>query len=837
MRILLFFIGLLTALWPNTFSYLCIFLLIVSIFIYFCFIHKKYYLSKTTILVLLIIIFGYFWGEINVYFHSQQKLPLTLENKAITVEGRIASVPNIIDNSAQFQFQIDTKNAWHGKVMLSWYNNFNHNQKLSATFAQLKPGQKWRFTIKLKRPRGYSNPGSFDYEAWLFEQNIMAKGYIIDKKAKNTSAAVGAFPLWAPANGQPKSQNILLEPPKWYYIIEQMRQHIAQQWEPLLEQSPLLGVLLALTIGLNSHITPEQWQVFTNTGTIHLISISGFHISLMAGIAFGLINFIWRRIAYLCERFPAQKAAAMAAIIVSIIYSLLAGFSIPTERSLIMVIVFMGSLVFQRQTNVWECFLVSLFAVILWDPFAPLNISFWLSFSAVAVILYAMMDPLIKPENTKSKKISHIKHALFQNLKLQLYIFLGLIPFSLFWFSQVSVSSLWANLIAIPVAGFFILPLALAAIIVSTIYFPLAVFLMKISHWFFAQLYLFLEWISHDHPVILFGTLDQVWMLLLGVFGMLLLLAPKGFPARWIGLIFWLPLLMPIKNPINYGEANISLLDVGQGLATVVQTKNHVLVFDTGPKLSENFDTGKSVVLPYLRNQHIHHIDTLVISHADLDHRGGMESVLKGISVKKLIVNDLNITKNLKAQSIATIDTRRITLCKPNMSWQWDGVTFEFLTQGLEQFTNTNDKSCVLKISNGKYSVLFPGDLEAQGERVLIKNYGKLLQSDLIIAGHHGSKTSSSLDWLNYVNPTYALFPTGYLNRYHFPNVDVVERYKKLGAKTLSTADCGLIWWKLPYSERIKDEKHLEASELTSSKTLLIKSPHCYRQDNSHPWY
>lgn len=714
----------------------------------------------------------------NFYFRSQETFPSGFEGENIIVEGRIEGVPINSLQAQEFQLNIEKINAkvWHGKVNLSWYKT---KYRYIPT---LKPGEKWRLIVKLKRPRGFRNPGSFDYEAWLFEQNIKAKGYVYSSSKYGEKAYK------------------LLEKAGWHNWIDQIRQQLGDQWQSFAVNWPLLGVLLAFTIGLTGNITPEQWQVFTNTGTVHLISISGFHINLVAGMAYGVICFLWRRVTFLCERWPAQRAGALGAIIVGAIYSLLAGSSIPTQRSFITLSLFMGGLLFQRKTNVWQCFGWSVLIVILLDPFAPLNLSFWLTYSAVGIILYAISAPFIS-----SKKSWFYFQYWWPSLKLQLQIFLGLVPFSLFWFSQVSISSLWANLVAIPVTGFLILPLGLISIFVERLYFPLAAFFMGVAHWCLEKLYLYLSWISHEHPVIFAWSLSDVGMLLLGVLGVLILLAPRGFPCRWLSFIFWLPLLFPLKNNIAYSEAYFSLLDVGQGLASVIQTKNHTLVFDTGPKFSEYFDTGLAVVLPYLRNQHIKKIDALVISHKDLDHSGGLQSILTHIPVNKVWVNDRNILKTAH-------------LCQPNVEWVWDGVTFKFLTKGLEQFTNTNDTSCVLKISNGVHSILLPGDLETRAEKILIQNYGKELKADLLVAGHHGSKTSSSVGWLKAVEPKYGLFATGYLNRYHFPNAAVVARYDKMGIHHYSTADCGII------------------TVMITKKDSWFE-PRCYSWENSRSWF
>lgn len=803
MHIIIFFLGLLAALWTPWQLYSILFCLILLIsLIGLCVLipYKK--------LFILCFIAGYCWGIGQCMWRVSQRLPVVIENKVITVMGRIASVPNCASQSSQYcQFLFDIKDTrWHGSALLSWYKT-SYQERLPVLIA----GQQWQFQVKLKKPRGFSNPGSFDYEAWMFEQGILAKGYVISHSRKIA--------------GDASTENVLLEDPGWHDWIDQIRQYIAEKWQPLAEKMPLLGVLLALTIGLTHDISSEQWQVFTNTGTIHLISISGFHISFMAGMAYAFVNFIWRRWTFLCMRWPAQRAGAASALLVGIIYSCLAGMSVPTERSLIMLSVFMGGILWQRQTNVWQCFNLSILAVVLWDPFAPLNMSFWLSYGAVGIILYAIMVPEL-PRDQDEDKIKKIVCSASIWLKLQLKIFVGLLPFSLFWFYQVSVSSLWANLIAIPVTGFLVLPLALVSIILENIYFPLASLSMSIAHWFFARLYDYLAWISNEHAFMLVWPLNNVCMLFLGVLGVLLLLAPKGWPGRYLSVIFWLPLLFSqnASNSVNSGEVTFDLLDVGQGLASVIRTQHHVLVFDTGPQFSENLDAGKMVILPYLKHQDIKRLDVIVVSHADMDHRGGLASILSNIPVKKVFVNDFHILKmmneNSKIREKIQIQNFQNNLqgelCDSHISWQWDGVTFQFLTRGLDAFISTNDTSCVLKVSNGKKALLISGDLEKTGESVLVKEYGQELKADLVVAGHHGSKTSSSQAWITTTNPRYALLPVGYLNRYHFPSPIVVDRYRKSGILLFSTVECGMIRWELSLKSEV--------------------APLCYRREYWHAW-
>lgn len=753
MQVILFFIGLLCAFWVPKIIWIFAPIFLIGFF------YRRYFILLLSLCCLL----GYFWGAGNNVYRQYHAFPKTLENNILLANGYIASIPECQKEYCQFEFSlekiINSTQQWQGRALISWYYP---PKKMT-----LKPGQRWQFYVKLKKPRGYHNPGSFDYEAWLFEKNITAKGYVYDKP--------------------PAFQSKLFNHTRWV-IVEQMRQWFLEQWQPFSKAMPFLDILLALTIGTTQGITSAQWQVFTNTGTIHLISISGFHITLIAGMIYGLINAIWRRIYYVCQRFPAQRAGAVGALIGALIYALLAGFSIPTQRSLIMVCVFMMGILWQRQTDVWQCFRWSLLAVLLWDPFAPLNMGFWLSFSSVAVIFYVMLE---NPSYAPFSKRGGVCFKIILWLKIQGFIFLGIIPFSLFWFGQVAISSLWANFVAISVTGFFVLPLALLAILIGCVYFPAAMLLMKFSHWGFAWLFVYLSWISEHHPLLWVWSIDNAWVLSFSVMGLILLLMPKGFPGRSLSVLFFLPLFFPITQTIPYGEAQLSLLDVGQGLASVVQTQNHVLIFDTGPKFNDTADTGKMVVLPFLKSQHIRSIDALIISHADNDHRGGMASILAAMPVKQVFVNDKKILKTAQ-------------LCVDNIAWEWDGVQFQFLTRGLSAFTNTNDRSCVLKISNPYHSLLMPGDLEKRGEIVLIQEYGKnALKSDVLIAGHHGSKTSSSQDWIQAVSSQYVLFSAGYLNRYHFPHPDVVARYQKNAVKGLSTIDCGMIGWRITHHQEM----------------------------------
>ncbi len=531
--------------------------------------------------------------------------------------------------------------------------------------------------------------------------------------------------------------------------------------------TPTLALIKALTIGDGNSITQNQWDVFRKTGTTHLVVISGSHVGLIAGLVYFLVLKLWAWTGLLA--WSPQRVAAVAAMLAAVFYAGLAGFSVPAQRSVIMLAIVMLAIILQRNTRPFNTLAVALFAVLAFDPLAVLSAGFWLSFLAVSVIVYAVAGRLGK------------SGYFVEVIKINWATSVGLSPLLLFFFQQVSLISPLANFIAVPVISLLVVPLSLLAVLVmfssqllASKLFIIVDTLLQGLWWLLARLSeLPLATINHPQP--------SVWMLLFAIPGILLLLAPAGIPARGLSLMMFLPLVFTAPNKPETGDIKMTLLDVGQGLSAVVQTANHWLVYDTGAKFSAESDMGQSVLLPFLRRQGAVKIDKLIISHGDNDHIGGAVSLMRGIPAEQVLTS---VPQQLNEYSPVK--------CAAGQSWTWDKVRFTLLSPQ-HAFVSENDNSCVLKIQSEQGSMLLTGDIEALAESWLIETYGNNLKANVLIAPHHGSKTSSTLEFLQAIQPEYVLIPAGYRNQFGHPHRDVLARYEQIKAKWLNSADSGAI--------------------------------------------
>ncbi len=679
---------------------------------------------------------GFSWTFWIAYDHLSKRLPEELARKDIQVQGRVIGLPQIDERKVRFNFLLqEPKNGIPAKIRLSWYY-----PKIT-----LKVGQVWRFTVRLKPPHGSLNPGGFDYEQWLFVQNIGATGYVRNKP-----------------------EPVLITDAIGWQGIDNWRERIARRLENYSNTIKFFGLIKALIIGDKSSISKAQWQVLRKTGTVHLMAISGLHIGLIAGIVFFLVIKIWLRTAVL--RWLPAKIAALAAIVVAILYSSLAGFSVPTQRALIMLSVVLLAIFAGKHTRSFHTLTVAILLVLIFDPLAVLNAGFWLSFTAVAMIIFVLGGRLRRPGYWKSVVSIHFITAI------------GLAPLLLFFFQQTSLVAPIANLIAVPVVGLIIVPLCLLAGIGLFFGSTLSQGLLNLIDYFFQQLWIVLTFFSDLPIAVVNRPQPDMFTIGLAITGILWLAAPKGIPARWLGGCLILPLVFPVTEQLKQGEAKLTLLDVGQGLSAVIQTASHTLVFDTGAKYSRNYDSGTSVLIPFLRFNRINRVDVLVISHGDNDHIGGSNSLMEGMQIKKVITS---VPDKL-------IDYDPVP-CIGGQQWFWDGIEFLILSPGENIFDSENDNSCVLLVTTATGKFLLTGDIEKTAETWLVATYGKELQADVLIAPHHGSNTSSSFIFLEQVWPKIVLLPTGYLNRFGFPHMEVLERYRHVGAQLFNTAKAGAI--------------------------------------------
>lgn len=692
------------------------------------------------------LLLGFAWAGLRAEARLADALPEAVEGRDVAVRGVIASLPQRFENGVRFEFEVGhSALPVPDRLSLAWYGGRRKNEEGEHQVGPtVRAGERWQFTVRLKRPHGNLNPTGFDYEAWLFEQGIRATGYV-----------------------RPDPGNRRLDPsaPGFGSFVERLREGVRDRFERALPDRPYAGVLVALAIGDQRAIDPGLWRVFSNTGVTHLMSISGLHVTMVASLAWLVANGLWRRSTGLPLRLPAQKAAAVAGFLAAFAYALLAGFAVPAQRTLYMLGVVALALWSGRRVSSRRVLALALLLVLLIDPWAVLSAGFWLSFGAVALLFYIGAGRL-----GKMRWFTEWGRA-------QWAVTIGMVPALLALFQQFSLLSPVANAIAIPVVSFGITPLVLAGML------PPLEFLLVPAHGLAAALMAFLEWLAGLPWAVWQQHAPPVWAWILALAGTAWLLLPRGFPARWAGVVLFVPMLSILPPRPAEGEAVVTVLDVGQGLAVHVQTASRDLVYDTGPAYSPDANSGNRIILPYLRALGVRRLDGLMITHADKDHSGGAASILETLPIGWVMSS---LPPGHPMVPAASVPHRP---CADGDAWTWDGVRFEVLHPPnlARPVRKSNDLSCVLKLTTPHGAFLLTSDIEAASERVLLFSRRDALASEVLLAPHHGSRTSSIPAFIEAVGASTVIFPVGYRNRFGHPRSDVVERYRETGARLLRT--------------------------------------------------
>ena len=679
-------------------------------------------------IISLFLLIGLLVGCYHQYASNNRVLPAKYVAKNLVVVGEVISIPEIKPKLERFIFKIPALNI---KVRLSWY----------GTHPKINAGEKWRLHIRLKPSHGFKNPGSFDYKAWLLGQGVAATGYV-KQKALNKKLS-------------------LAHPGSWIYL----RQRIQNQVQKNIFPSEAASILTALSVGSRALMQPQTWQVFQRTGTSHLIAISGLHVGLISALAYLLFFRLFGFVPGLYLYIPGQRLAAGLSVVVIISYGFLAGFSFPTQRAVIMISIVMLFICFDLLETLMQRLLFSFLVIVFIHPLALTSASFWLSFAAVAWIGFAVCQ---QP-----------KHKFKQWLWMQFVIFLGLMPITLFFFQKISMVMFFSNAVAIPWVSFIIVPLCFSASFLSLFSTTASTFIFKFAALCLKPLWSYLTWLSSWSGVIWLHPITLSTMLA-AIVGVVIILLPLKLQWRSLALLAFLPLFFPLLSRPKMGGVNLAVLDVGQGLAAVIETARHNLLFDAGPHSPLGFDAGEAVVVPYLRHRYIQHLDKIVISHGDNDHIGGVWAVKKNFPGAPVLTSVPEKFYNGLAQR-----------CEAGQHWRWDGVDFNIIYPPVQQQYQGNNSSCVLRISTAYQSVLFTGDIERPAEKWLVQH--NVEPASVIIVPHHGSKTSSSVAFLAKVHPKIAIISSGFLNRFHFPSKRVLQRYLAVGARVLNTADVGYV--------------------------------------------
>ncbi len=683
---------------------------------------------------------GFCWALIQAQWNMAHQLPEDLAGVDQTLVVRVVGLPRTEGRKVRFTAETVTSSAAAStrmprRLLLSWYRPCPH----------LEPGELWQLQVRLKRPRSFANPGSFDYAGWLYQQGVDASGYV---------------------RKSPANRKLREAAPS----IDQWRMHLAARIDSQAEHLSQAGLIKALALGIRQDVDQQQWQTLIRTGTNHLLAISGLHIGLVAAIGFLLARGLWRLFPRLCLWLPMQRAGALFALVPASLYAALAGFAIPTQRALIMLAVVSAGLLFWRQLRPWSVLAVALLMVLLRDTGAVMAAGFWLSFLAVAAIL-----ALSQWHRFRGWRLL---------LVLQLVLMLALLPVTASYFGRASLISPLANLLAVPVVSLVAVPLVLSGVLLGELNATVGDWLLGVADRVLSWLMLLLDylaalpWAAFAIPVA--GSVVLLCLML----AVMLMLLPRGIPGRWLLPVFLLPAMAGNAQQLSPGSYRVSVLDVGQGLAVVVATADHLLVYDTGARFSRRSTAARSVVIPYLRYLGASRIDTLVLSHDDNDHAGGENDLLDAMPVGQRFKSG---ARRESRDAVATRD------CVAGVRWQWDGVDFEFLHPPRAWPVTDNNRSCVLKIGNGVFSTLLPGDIERPVEAFLLGQQRDRLPSTLLVAPHHGSLTSSSTDFIAGVEPRWTVFSVGYRNRFGFPREEVVARYHARGGKTLRTDQSGMV--------------------------------------------
>lgn len=752
-----------------------------------------------------------------------EMLPPALEARDLQVTGVVASLPQRSANGLRFRFEVEQATlqgqpvAVPALLALGWYRGFEGEATLSAAQRELRAGQRWQFTVRLRRPHGLANPHGFDQELRWFEDGVRATGSVRDRPLPQRLAHAAGYP------------------------VERLRQRVRDAIEAAVPDARVAGVLAALAVGDQSAIERDDWELFRRSGVAHLMSVSGVHVTMFAALAGMALGAAWRRSARAMAWLPAPSAARWGGCGVALAYAVFSGWGVPAQRTVWM----LGAVTLLRSAGLrWPWPLVLLLAaavVTAVDPWALLQPGFWLSFTAVGLLMvsgdgllgarapgaarHAEAVPVAESETapasspdadagprpaakpTAVQRIAgwlrgELLRGLLGGLRSQLIATVGLAPLTLVFFQQLSLVGLVANGLAIPLVTLLITPLALLGCVLPLLWGAAAAVT--------AALLAGLQWLTQAPEVLWSVGVAPWWAQAAGLLAGALLVMPLPWRLRLLAVPLAWPLLLPPRVLPPVGEFELVAADVGQGTAVLVRTRQHLLVYDTGPQYGPDNDAGQRVLLPLLRSRGEPGIDALVLSHRDTDHVGGAATLLRSVPVA-LLSSSVEDAHPLRAQARQQgIEVRR---CAAGQRWEWDGVRFEMLHPGAADDPLTqrsNAMSCVLRIESAGAgagtgagggaqpgpSALLTGDIERDQELGLVRAHGAALRSTVLVVPHHGSKTSSTSDFLNAVAPQVAVFQAGYLNRYGHPAAEVLARYRERGIVHVDTPSCGAWSWR-----------------------------------------
>jgi competence protein ComEC len=671
-----------------------------------------------------------------------------LAGKSIRFESRITDFPK--DNGASLSFLIRPlhRDDLPDLIRVSWFD------------APVRPslGETWQFELRLRRPRGFSNPGGFDYEGWLFRQAICPTGYVVN------------------GTGNLRRENL---PPD---RVSRLRQRLVSRIRSHLPEDEATAVLMAVGVGARHTITREQWQRYAATGTSHLMAISGLHIGLAAG---GMYFLGWFILSAFCRSANIRDRAAVVAAVAAYAYAEISGFAVPARRALLMTIIIVLAGLIRRQISVMRLLSICCLAILLSDPLAILAPGFKLSFAAVAILFWHMRVTTLPTFSADRPRVAALLNAFCRLSSTQLALLLGLFPLTALLFDRVAVVAPFVNLLALPVFNFLTVPFCLLGLMLDGPLQPAGDLALGVAH----RSVSLVLWVVRHAAELPFANFhiarpEGLYVIVI-VVPAYWALAPPGWPGRKLAVVAALAIIFHRPQPPPNGCVDLHVLDVGQGLSLVIRTHRHAAVFDTGPSFRGGSDTGRLVLIPFLKSEGIELLDLLIVSHADQDHAGGVQSLTEEIETKKVLSGE-------------TLDdvVQPQERCLAPVTWSWDRVRFKVIHPADAGRWQGNNASCVLEIIIGGHNIVLTGDIESPVEAMLSRT-DVLAPTDIVLVPHHGSRTSSNRVFVNTIRPKVAIVSAGFKNRWGFPKEDVVDKWETAGARVLNTADSGAISYRV----------------------------------------
>lgn len=683
------------------------------------------------------LLFGFGLVGLHAAAALSQQLPLTMEHGEVSVEGRIVDLPHSEPRRTRFRFRVDRSSfqleALRGKLLqLAWYDE-------DPAARDLQAGTRWTLKVKLRAPRGLRDPGGFDSEKYALAQRVAASGYVRETPYARRLSPPQGIDAWRDAMSQRIAANI---------------------------PSASSRFIRALALGDTRDLGDDDWETLRATGLTHLIAISGFHVGLVAGFFALLASALWRLFPSFARRVPRPHAAAVSALLGATMYTAVAGFALPTVRTTLMIAVIVAARWWRRPQRASESLALAAIVLLVVDPLALLAPGFWLSFVGVGWLLWCL---------------PHGARNMFKDfLGAQGVATLGLLPLTVALFGQASLAGPLANLVAVPWWSLVVVPLSLIGAALEALHagsgawsWRLAAQAFDLTWPLFDRLGgsgIALWWLPHAHwhavPLALLGAL---WLLL-----------PRGVPGKPLALLLWLPLLWPDRALPVDGEAEIVVIDVGQGLSALVRTSRHSVLYDMGPAVKDGFDAGDRAVVPALHALGVRAIDAAIVSHGDNDHAGGLDAVLRIFPVRTRMAP-------VGSPTVATHP------CIAGTTWRWDGVTFRFLHPPPHFPYFKNESSCVLRIETAHGAALLTGDIGEVIERGLLRLNKDDVRADVVVMAHHGSGGSSDAAFVAATGARHSIASAGYGNRFRHPKEEVVARWQGAGARVVSTVEQGAL--------------------------------------------